>query len=90
MNARHRNNRLLLLTLAALVLAMAPDVHACAVCFGDADSPMAKGVVWGVLVLAGITGFVLVGVAATGLVWLRRSRRLAELGGGEGFTPGAF
>ena len=52
------------------------EALACAVCFGDPDSPMAKGVVWGVLVLVGIVSFVLAGVAGTALFWLHRSRHL--------------
>lgn len=54
------------------------EAQACAVCFGDPDSAMAQGVVWGVLVLVGIVGFVLAGVAGTALFWLHRSRRLGS------------
>ncbi len=62
-----------------LVLCMTDRAAACAVCFGDPDSPMAKGVVAGVLTLVGVVGFVLVGIACTGLSWIQRSRRLRRL-----------
>lgn len=48
---------------------------ACSVCFGDPNSDMARGVTAGVLTLAGIIGFVLLGIAGTGLLWLQRGRR---------------
>ena len=65
--------------LAATLLVMgtgAERAMACAVCFGDPSSDMAKGAVAGVLTLLGIISFVLVGVAGTGLYWVRRGRRL--------------
>ncbi len=49
---------------------------ACAVCYGDPDSLMAKGAVSGILVLAGVIAAVLTGVAGTGVFWIYRSRRL--------------
>ena len=52
------------------------QVIACAVCFGDPESDMAKGAVAGIMVLAGFIGFVLIGVAGTGVYWVHRSRRL--------------
>ena len=67
---------------AAAMLALAlmgSDAVACATCFGDPDSNMAKGVVWGVLVLFGIVGSVLAGVAGVGVFWMQRSRRLNQV-----------
>ncbi len=63
----------------AVVACMTDRAAACAVCYGDPDSPMAKGVVAGVLTLVGVIGFVLVGIAGTGLFWIQRSRRLGRL-----------
>ena len=63
----------------AVVVCMTDRAAACAVCFGDPDSPMAKGVVAGVLTLVGVVGFVLIGIACTGLFWVQRSRRLRRL-----------
>lgn len=51
---------------------------ACAVCFGDPESQMAKGVVAGVLVLVGVIGMVLLGLVSMGVLWALRSRRLAR------------
>ncbi len=61
------------------VLLAADRANACAVCFGDPDSPMAKGVVAGVFVLIAVVGVVLVAMAGTGLYWISRSRRLVRL-----------
>ena len=66
------------LILPTVFLALNAPALACSVCFGDSESPMAKGVVAGVLLLAGIISFVLMGVAGTGLFWVHRSRRLAR------------
>ncbi len=67
----------------AAVVCITDRAAACAVCFGDPDSAMAKGVVAGVLTLVGVVGFVLVGIACTGLSWIQRSRRLGRLKDGE-------
>ena len=61
-----------LCTVAATVLLVTDRAVACAVCFGDPESAMAKGAVAGVLVLGGVVLFVLAGVAGTGLWWIRR------------------
>ncbi len=68
-----------LIAACACVLLAADRADACAVCFGDPESPMAKGVVAGVFVLIAVVGVVLIGVAGTGLCWISRSRRLARL-----------
>jgi len=54
------------------------QLKACAVCFGDPESDMARGAVAGMIVLASIVGFVLMGIAGTGLYWVHRSRQLHE------------
>ena len=66
-------------TVVVALALMGSDAVACAACFGDPDSNMAKGVVWGVLVLVGIVGFVLAGVAGVSVFWMQRSRRLSQL-----------
>lgn len=53
-------------------------VRACAVCFGDPESDMAKGAIAGIMVLTGFIGFVLLGVTGTGLYWIHRSRQLSS------------
>ena len=61
---------------AAIVSAAPTDAWACATCFGDPDSLMAKGTRAGVFVLVGFIGFVLFGVASVGVFWFHRSRHL--------------
>lgn len=60
------------------MLSAAQPIHACAVCFGDPESDMAKGALAGVIVLAGFIGFVLMGITGTGLFFIRRSRQLHQ------------
>jgi len=62
----------------AVVLATSEPAEACSVCFGDPNSLMAKGAVMGVVVLLGVVGCVLGGMAGTGIYWIRRGRRLAQ------------
>ena len=65
-----------LLMIASVLLIATERAQACAVCFGDPDSRMAKGAAAGVLVLVGVISAVLVGVASVGVCWMQRSRRL--------------
>jgi hypothetical protein len=65
----------------AVTLWQAGPALACSVCFGDPDSPLTKGALMGVYVLVGVVGFVLLSIAATGVYWIQRSRRLT--GGDE-------
>jgi len=51
---------------------------ACAVCFGDPESPMTKGAAAGTIVLGAFIGLVLLGVVGTGLFWVHRGRRLSR------------
>lgn len=59
-------------------LGYASPALACAVCFGDPESPLTKGALMGVYVLVGVVSFVLAGITATGVFWIQRSRRLAR------------
>lgn len=54
-------------------------VLACSTCFGDPESPMAKGAVAGVMVLAGVVGFVLVSIATTSVYFVYRGRSAARV-----------
>ena len=73
--------------IVAAVLGCASPALACAVCFGDPESPLTKGALMGVYVLVGVVGFVLAGIAATGVFWIQRSRRLARLGDWDTTDP---
>ena len=50
-------------------------LQACAVCYGNPESDMAKGAAAGVLVLMGIIVSVLVGIVGVAIFWMRRARR---------------
>jgi len=71
----------------AAVLGRTYSANACAVCFGDPDSPLTKGALMGVYVLVGVVGFVLAGITATGVYWVQRSRRIARLGDWDTTDP---
>lgn len=70
--------RLIVCALTACLFLLPEAARACAVCFGDPESAMAKGVVAGVWVLLGVVSFVLVGVAGISLFWVHRSRMLTR------------
>lgn len=48
---------------------------ACAVCFGDPNSPQVQAQNSGIFVLLGVTGLVLTGFVALGIYFVRRARR---------------
>lgn len=61
---------------AVAIGVMIPEVaRACAVCYGNPESDMAKGAAAGVLVLMGIVVSVLAGIIGVTLFWMRRARR---------------
>jgi len=60
--------------LAALLFAQ--PALACSVCFGDPNSAMGEGVQAGVLVLLGVAGVVLTGLASLLIFWWRRAANL--------------
>ena len=51
--------------------------HACAACYGASDSPMAKGMNWGIFTLLGVVGCVL-STFATFIVFLAKKSAAAE------------
>jgi hypothetical protein len=58
------------------------SVLACAACYGASDSPMAKGMNWGIFTLLGVIAFVLISIASVGFVLVRRAAAVAPT------TPG--
>lgn len=50
---------------------------ACATCYGASDSPLAKGMNWGILVLLGFIGSVLTGIVVFFIHVGRTSAKLA-------------
>ncbi len=57
-------------------LLSAQPVLACSVCSGDPNSAMFQGAQAGVLVLLGVVGVVLTGLASLLLFWMRRAAHL--------------
>ncbi len=73
--------RLRWLGLPALLatLLLGPDhAVACPVCFGDPDSEMARGAMWGILVLGIVVYGVLMGMVGIGATWFIRARKHDE------------
>ncbi len=72
--------RLVIMPLAILIglatLLSAQPALACSVCFGDPGSSMNQGVQAGMLVLLGVVGVVLTGLASLLLFWVRRAANL--------------
>jgi hypothetical protein len=67
-------------TLLTTLLAAVPRaLLACPVCFGQNDSPLALGINYGILVMIGFIGSVLLAFAAF-FIYLARRARLAEAG----------
>ncbi len=64
----------ILVAVASLLIAQ--PALACSVCFGDPGSLMNQGVQAGVLVLLGVVGVVLLGLASVLLFWVRRASQL--------------
>lgn len=62
----------------SVCLGAARPAWACATCFGDPNSNLSKGVVWGVIVLVGVVISVLSGFVGVGFYWMKRARHLAE------------
>ncbi len=72
--------RLVNMALAILIglasLLSAQPALACSVCFGDPNSSMNQGAQAGMLVLLGVVGVVLTGLASLLFFWMRRAAQL--------------
>jgi len=65
------------LLVGALLSSLHPlTVQACAVCFGDPNSDLSKGIKAGVIVLILVVGGVLGGIASIAISWSRRAKAL--------------
>ncbi len=77
--SRHGLASMSLAILACLgVLLSAQPALACSVCYGDPNSAMSQGAQAGVLVLLGVVGTVLTGLASMLLFWMRRAAKLEQ------------
>jgi hypothetical protein len=69
--------RFLLLPLVVLIMS-APVAHACSVCYGNPESPLSKGMVWGVFTLLVIVGGVLAGIGGFFIFLAKRSGSVSQ------------
>ncbi len=60
----------------SVFLFTAERAAACPVCFGDPDSDMTKGAVWGIFVLGLIIYGMLTGMVGIGIAWFVRAKKL--------------
>ena len=87
--SRHRLTSMSLAIVACLgVLLSAQRVLACSVCYGDPNSAMTHGAQAGVLVLLGVVGVVLLGLASMLVFWARRAANPEHQGRAVGEARG--
>lgn len=72
------NARFSALLLGALLALLPQAGQACAVCFGATDSPLGKGLHWGVFALLVVVVFVLSAFAAFAVYLVRRAALVAR------------
>lgn len=60
----------------AIVAASTPSAMACAACFGASDSPMAKGMNWGIFSLLAVIVCMLSGIAGFFVFLARKSAQV--------------
>ncbi len=63
----------------AVALMAAQPALACSVCAGDPNSALSQGAQAGMLVLLGVIGVVLTGLASLLIFWMRRAANLRAL-----------
>jgi len=71
-------NRFKAILTLLLVATIRQNAWACAVCFGDPNSPMSHGARAGVLFLLGVVVVVLSGILGMTLFWAKRARAIAQ------------
>ena len=72
--------RHILLTIGILIFITPQFAHACAVCYGDPQSPMTAGLNQAILLLLGVIGFILSLVFSVGIYFVRRNKVLENTG----------
>src|ERR1700722_13274995 len=70
---RLAKRKLLLAAMAATLAFGSESVHACAMCYGKTDSPLAAAMNWGIFSLLGVIVSVLVGIASVGIFFVRKA-----------------
>ena len=72
--------RQFLLTIGILIFTIPELSHACAVCYGDPQSPMTAGLNQAIFFLLGVIGFILTIVISIGIYFVKRSKNLSTTG----------
>jgi hypothetical protein len=71
----------------AAALILPHSASACAVCFGNSDSPWGKALNWGILALLGVVMLVLGGIVAFFIHMAKRARVLPQITAQEKLQP---
>jgi hypothetical protein len=79
-----RHSSFVIFTLIAVVTA--PSAFACATCYGASDSPLAQGMNWGIMVLLGFIGMVLVAVSSFFVYIARRASAMEAVAAQNNLT----
>lgn len=79
----------IVLLVAVLSVVLASPASACAVCYGESDSAIAKGADLSILFMAILTYTLIVGGLVAFIVHMSRARRAAESAGGREESEGA-
>ena len=69
--------------IGALLAISTPSVMACATCFGASDSPMAKGMNWGIFSLLAVIVCMLSGIASFFVFLAKKSAQVASAAASE-------
>ena len=72
-------NKFILAALAVVLALHANSALACAACFGKSDSPLAKGMNWGIFSLLGVVVCVLSGIAGAGVYFAKKSANFPDI-----------
>lgn len=81
-----RANQKKILLGALIALAAVPSAFACATCYGASDSPLAQGMNWGIMVLLGFIGTVLLAISSFFVYIVRRASAMEASVGQNNLT----
>jgi len=70
--------RCLTMIIGTLMFFVPPILQACAVCYGDSESPMTAGLNQAIFFLLGVIGFILTMIVTVGIYFVRRNRLLGK------------
>lgn len=76
MNTKFRKT--IILGAALFALLTKQSALGCAACYGASDSPLAQGMNWGIMVLLGFIGCVLVGISSFFVYIVRRANTVSK------------